>query len=197
MRAYSNLNSIRLSSCGSLQQYIIRFNNAFEESTRIGATLSYGLILFWFIEFIDSDEYRFWKESFKTKIQELTDEDLEEGNWIQRAQQELLDRNIDPTGASEGKPSAKRPRDDSVGEVNLTTKNTSNKRKRSKTNGVSAKSEESTGNKPSASNTPKCKVCDMNHATKDCYYTSKNPPIGWSGRPEIWRKIVETHQKQD
>ena len=46
MRAYSNLNSIRLSSCGSLQQYIIRFNNAFEESIRIGATLSYGLILF-------------------------------------------------------------------------------------------------------------------------------------------------------
>jgi gag-polypeptide of LTR copia-type len=46
MRAYSNLNSIRLSSCGSLQQYIIRFNNAFEELTRTGATLPYGLILF-------------------------------------------------------------------------------------------------------------------------------------------------------
>jgi len=59
MRAYSNLNSIRLSSCGSLQQYLIRFNNAFEELTRTGATLPYGLILFWFIEFIDSDEYRF------------------------------------------------------------------------------------------------------------------------------------------
>jgi hypothetical protein len=46
MRAYSNLNSIRLSSCGSLQQYLIRFNNAFEELTRTGATLPYGLILF-------------------------------------------------------------------------------------------------------------------------------------------------------
>ena len=127
MRAYSNLNSIRLSSCGSLQQYIIRFNNAFEESIRIGATLSYGLILFWFIEFLDNDEYRFWKESFKAKIRELSDENLEEGNWIRQAQQELLDRNIDPTGTGEGKSSAKRPHDeskDSVGEVNLTTKDT-------------------------------------------------------------------------
>src|SRR3979490_2908287 len=82
MRAYSNLNSIRLSSCGSLQQYIIRFNNVFEESTCTGATLPYGLILFWFIEFLDSDEYCFWKESFKAKIHELSDENLEEGNWI-------------------------------------------------------------------------------------------------------------------
>jgi hypothetical protein len=46
MRAYSNLNSIRMSSCGSLQQYIIRFNNALKELTRTGATLPYGLILF-------------------------------------------------------------------------------------------------------------------------------------------------------
>jgi hypothetical protein len=201
MRAYSNLNSIRLSSSGSLQQYLIRFNNAFEELTRTGATLPYGLILFWFIEFIDSDEYRFWKESFKAKIRELTDENLKDGNWIQQAQQELLDRNIDPTGASEGKSSAKRPRDDSVAEVNLTTKGTSKQKKRTKTNsdtkGVSVKSEESTGNKPSVSNTPKCKVCDMNHATKDCYYTSKNPPPGWSGRPEIWRKIIENQSKKD
>jgi hypothetical protein len=85
MRAYSNLNSIRLSSCGSLQQYLIRFNNAFEELTRTGATLPYGLILFWFIEFIDSNEYRFWKESFKAKIRELSDKNLEEGNWIRQA----------------------------------------------------------------------------------------------------------------
>jgi hypothetical protein len=203
MRAYSNLNSIRLSSCGSLQQYIIRFNNAYEELTRIGATLPYGLILFWFIEFIDSDDYRFWKESFKTKIRELSDENLEEGNWIRQAQQELLDRNIDPTGASEGKTSTKRPRDDkdSVGEVNLTTKGTSNKNKRSKTNsdskGVSAKSQESTGNSQSTSSTPKCKVCDGTHATKDCYYTSKNPPSWWSGKPEIWRRIIEKRPKQD
>jgi len=206
MRAYSNLNSIRLSSCGSLQQYITRFNNVFEEATRTGATLPYGLILFWFIEFIDSDEYRFWKESFKAKIRELSDKNLEEGNWIQQAQQELLDRNIDPTGAGEGKPSTKRLRDnkDNVGEVNLTTKGTRNNSKRNKrtksnsdSNRVSVKSEGSIGNKLSASNTPKCKVCDMNHATKDCYYTSKNPPSGWSGRPEIWRKIIETHQNKD
>jgi hypothetical protein len=80
MRAYFNLNSIRLSSCGSLQQYLIRFNNAFEELNRTGATLPYGLILFWFIKFIDSNEYCFWKESFKAKIHELSDENLEEGN---------------------------------------------------------------------------------------------------------------------
>jgi hypothetical protein len=208
MRAYSNLNSIRLSSCGSLQQYVIRFNNAFEESIRIGATLSYGLILFWFIEFLDNDEYRFWKESFKAKIRELSDENLEEGNWIRQAQQELLDRNIDPTGTGDGKSSMKRSRDESIGEVNLTTKDTtrsnskSNRNKRSKSansdsSGVSAKSQESTRNKQSASNTPKCKVCDGNHTTEDCYYTSKNPPSRWSGKPEIWRKIIETRAKQD
>jgi hypothetical protein len=206
MRAYSNLNSIRLSSCGSLQQYIIRFNNAFEELTRTGATLPYRLILFWFIEFIDSDEYQFWKESFKAKIRELSDENLEEGNWIRQAQQELLDRNIDPTG----KTSMKRSRDDkdSIGEVNLTTKNTtrsnskSNRNKRSKSansdsSGVSAKSQESIRNKQSASDTPKCKVCDGKHTTEDCYYTSKNSPSRWSGKPEIWRKIIETRSKQD
>ena len=97
MRAYSKLNYIHLSSSGSLQQYIIHFNNAFEELTCTGASLPYGLILFWFIEFIDDDEYHFWKESFKTKIRELSDENLEEGNWIRQAQQELLDRNINPT----------------------------------------------------------------------------------------------------
>ena len=91
MRAYSNLNYIRLSSCGSLQQYIIHFNNAFEELTCTGASLPYGLILFWFIEFINDDEYCFWKASFKTKIRELSDENLEEGNWIRQAQQELLE----------------------------------------------------------------------------------------------------------
>ena len=201
MRAYSNLNSIRLSSCGSLQQYIIRFNNAFEESIRIGATLSYGLILFWFIEFLDNDDYRFWKESFKAKIRELSDENLEEENWIRQAQQELLDRNIDPTG--EGKPSAKRPHDESVGEVNLTNKDTtrgnSKRNKRTKSSnsdskGVSTKSEESAENKPS---TKKCNVCEGPHATKDCYYTSKNPPYRWTGKPEIWRKIIETQAKQD
>jgi hypothetical protein len=212
MRAYSNLNSIRLSSCGSLQQYLIRFNNAFEELIRTGAALPYGLILFWFIEFIDSDEYRFWKESFKAKICKLSDENLKEGNWIQQAQQELLDRNIDPTGASEGKSSAKRPRDDSegkspakrlrddgVGEVNLTNKGTRNnpkwnKRTKSDTKGVSAKSEETAESK---SNTPKCKVCDGLHATKDCWYTSKNPPSRWTGKPEIWRKIIEKRPNQD
>jgi hypothetical protein len=72
----------------------------------------------------------------------------------------------------------KRPHDnkDSVREVNLTTKgttrNTLNKRKRSKTNSdskeVSAKSEETTRNKLSVSNTPKCKTCNGDHATKDC-----------------------------
>jgi hypothetical protein len=180
MRAYSNLNSIRLSSCGSLQQYLIRFNNAFEELTRTGATLPYGLILFWFIKFIDSDEYCFWKESFKTKIRELSDENLEEGNWIQQAQQELLDRNIDPTGASptsasKGKSSAKRLCDDSVADVNLTSKGTRsnlkrNKRIKSNTKGVSAKLEETAESKS------KCNVCDGPYATKDCYYTSKNPP---------------------
>jgi hypothetical protein len=199
MRAYSNLNSIRLSSCGSLQQYIIRFNNVFEESTRTGATLPYGLILFWFIEYINSDEYRFWKELFKAKIRELSDENLEEGNWIRQAQQELLDRNINPTG--EGKPSAKRPRNDSVGEVNLTSKGRNNskrnKQAKSDSKGVPVKSEESTGNKPSASSTPKCNVCDRPHATKDCYYTSKNPPSWWSGKPEIWHKIIEKRPKQD
>jgi hypothetical protein len=46
IRVFSNLNSLRLSSCGSLQQYIIRFNNAFEESIRVGAKLSYSLIVF-------------------------------------------------------------------------------------------------------------------------------------------------------
>src|SRR5436190_23179674 len=97
MRAYSNLNYIHLSSCGSLQQYIIWFNNAFSELTHTGASLPYVLILFWFIEFIDDDEYHIWKESFKTKIHELSDENLEEGNWIRQAQQELLDRNINPT----------------------------------------------------------------------------------------------------
>jgi hypothetical protein len=189
MRAYSNLNSIRLSSCGSLQQYLIRFNNAFEELTRTGATLPYGLILFWFIEFIDSDEYRFWKESFKAKIRELSDENLEEGNWIQQAQQELLDCSIDPAG--EGKPSAKRLCNDGVGEVNLTTskgttRNNSKQIKRAKTksdsSGVSVKSKESTRSKPSAS---KCNVCDGPHPTKDCYYTSKNPPSRWTSKPEI------------
>jgi hypothetical protein len=183
MRAYSNLNSIRLSSCRSLQQYLIRFNNAFEELTRTGATLPYGLILFWFIEFIDSDEYRFWKESFKTKIHELSDENLEEGNWIQQAQQELLDCNINPIGASptsasEGKSSAKHLRDDSVADVNLTNKGTRNnlkwnKRTKSDTNGVSAKAEESAKSKPS---TKKCNICEGPYATKDCYYTLKNPP---------------------
>jgi hypothetical protein len=200
MRAYSNLNSIRLSSCGSLQQYIICFNNVFEEATRTGATLPYGLILFWFIEFMDSDEYRFWKESFKAKIRELSDKNLEEGNWIRQAQQELLDRNIDPTGAGEGKSPAKRPRDDSVGEVNLTGKDTRskrNKRAKSDSKGVSAKSEESTGNKPSASSTQKCSVCDGNHASKDCYYTSENPPSWWTGKPEIWRKIIKKRPKLD
>jgi hypothetical protein len=83
----------------------------------------------------------------------------------------------------------------------LTTKGNSKQNKRAKTkadsNRVSVKSEESTGSKPSAL---KCKVYDGNHATKDCYYTSKNPPPRWSGKPEIWRKIIETHQthlKQD
>jgi hypothetical protein len=85
IRAYSNLNSIRLSSYGSLQQYITRFNNVYKESTRMGAVLPYKLILFWFIEYIDSDEYRFWKESFKAKIRELSDENLEKGNWIRQA----------------------------------------------------------------------------------------------------------------
>jgi hypothetical protein len=198
MRAYSNLNSIRLSSCGSLQQYIIRFNNAFEELIRTGATLPYGLILFWFIEFIDSDEYRFWKESFKAKIRELSDENLEERNWIRQAQQELLDRNIDPAG--EGKPSTKRSRDDSVGEVNLTSKDTRSKRNKqakSDSKGVSAKSEESTGNKPFVSSTKKCKVCGGNHLTEDCYYTLENPPSWWTSKPEIWRKIIEKRPKHD
>ena len=200
MRAYSNLNSIRLSSCGSLQQYIIRFNNVYEESTCTGATLPYGLILFWFIEFLDSDEYRFWKESFKAKIRELSDENLEEGNWIRQAQQELLDHSIDPT--SEGKSSTKRLCDNNIGEVNLTTKGTSNKNKwakfsNSNSKRVLAKSQESTGNKPSASSTQKCNVYDRTHATKDYYYTSKNPPTRQSGKPEIQRKIIETHSKQD
>jgi hypothetical protein len=108
---------------------------------------------------------------------------LEEGNWIRQAQQELLDRNIDPTGAGAGeaKPSTKRLRDDSVRKVNLTskgTRNNSKQNKRPKTSEVLVKSKESTRNKPSVSNTTKCKVCDRNHATKDCYYTSKNPPPG-------------------
>ena len=135
MRAYSNLNYIRLSSCGSLQQYIIHFNNALEELTRTGASLPYGLILFWFIEFIDDDEYHFSKESFKTKIRELSDGNLEEGNWIRQAQQELLDRNINPTVEGQNS-STKCPQDESIGEINLTdkssTRNNSNRNKRSK-----------------------------------------------------------------
>jgi hypothetical protein len=150
------------------------------------ATLLYSLILFWFIEFINNNEYRFWKESFKAKIRELSNKNLKEGNWIQQAQQELLDRNINPTSASasKGKPFTKRLRDNSVKEVNLTSKDTTknnskqNKRAKSNLNKVLVKSKESTRNKPFVSNTTKCKVCDKNYATKDCYYMSKNPPLG-------------------
>ena len=45
MRAYFNLNYIRLSSCGSLQQYIICFNNAFEELTCTGAVMNLARIV--------------------------------------------------------------------------------------------------------------------------------------------------------
>ena len=202
MRAYSNLKYIHLSSCGSLQQYIIHFNNAFEELTHTGASLPYGLILFWFIEFIDDDEYHFWKESFKTKIHELSDENLEEGNWIRQAQQELLDCNINPT--VEGKNSStKCPQDESIGEINLTdkgsTRKNSNWNKQSKSthsdtsSGLSKSQQGSTGTKPVS----KCKVCDGNHATENCFYTSKNPPSKWHGKPEIWQRIIETCSKQD
>ena len=192
MRAYSNLTSIRLSSCGSLQQYINRFNNAFEELIRTGATLPCRLILFWFIEFIDNEGYSFWKESFKAKIRELSDEDLEEGNWIRQAQQELLDCNIDPT--REGN-SLKRQCKDSIGEVNLTRNNLNrNKQSKSANSDSSRVSTKSTRNKLSVS---KCDICDGNHTTEKCYYTSKNPLSGWSGKPEIWQKIIETCSKQD
>jgi len=96
----------------------------------------------------------------------------------------------------------KRSHDDSVGEVNLTTsngtiRNNSKRNNRTKSNSnsnkVSAKSEE-TRSKPSAS---KCRVCDGKHATKDCHYTSKNPPAGWSGRPKTWRKIIKNQSKRD
>ena len=204
MRVYSNLNSICLSSCGSLQQYIIRFNNAHEELRHIGSTTDYGLIVFWFIEYLDDDEYRFWKESFKTKIQELSDKTLEDENWIRQAQQELLDRNIDPTG--EGKPSLKRQYEDSIGEVNMTAKSTSrtnpNRNKRSKStnsdsNSNSAKSQQAPTRNKSVSNTTKCKICDGNHPMEDCYYTAKNPPAWWSGKPEIWRRLIKTQSKQE
>jgi hypothetical protein len=194
MRTYSNLNSIRLSSCGSLQQYITRFNNLLEEATRTGANLSYGLLLFWFIEYLDNDEYRFWKESFKAKIRELSDESLKEGNWIRQAQQELLDRNINPTG--DGKSSSKRQRDhdDGIGEVNLINK-TNSKRSRSTNSDRSASSKSQQGTK-SGSNTPKCNTCDGNHPTENCYYTTKDPPSYWKGNPEVWRRIIEKQVKQ-
>ena len=109
---------------------------------------------------------------------------MEEGNWIRQAQQELLDCNIDPTGAgptsaSEGKSSAKRLCDDSVADVNLTNKGTRNNPKRNKqtksnTNRVLAKAKELAKSKPLS--TKKCNVCKGPYATKDCYYTSKNPP---------------------
>ena len=129
---------------------------------------------------------------FKVKIQELSNENLEEGNWIRQTQQELLDCNINPT--SEGKSSTKHLRDDSVGDVNLTTnsttRNNSKQNKQAKfsnsdSNKVTAKSEESTGNKPSASSTQKCNVCNRSYATKDCYYTLKNPPFWWNSKSEI------------
>jgi hypothetical protein len=190
MRAYHNLNSIRLSSCGSLQHYITRFNNLLEEITRTGANLSYGLILYWFIEYLDDNDYRFWKESFKAKIRELSDENLEEGNWIQQAQQELLDRNIDPTGNE--KPSQKRPRqhddDNEIGEINLTNKTNS------KSNSKRSKSGSSNSETKSVS---KCAICDGNHPTEKCFYTAKNPPSWWKGKPEIWQKVTEKRPKQD
>jgi hypothetical protein len=72
----------------------------------------------------------------------------------------------------------KRPHDnkDSVKEVNLTTKgitrNTLNKRKRSKTNSdskeVLAKSEETTRSKLSVLNTLKCKTYNRDYTTKNC-----------------------------
>ena len=192
MRAYLNLNSIRLSSCKSLQQYIICFNNAYEELTCIGATLPYRLILFQLIKFIDNDEYRFQKESFKTKIRELSDENLEQGNQIQQAQQELLDRNIDPI--REGN-SLKHQCEDSIGEVNLTRNNLNrNKQSKSANSDSSRVSTKSTRNKPSVS---KCDICDGNYTTEKCYYTSKNPLSGQSSKPEIQQKIIETYSKQD
>jgi hypothetical protein len=91
-----------------------------------------------------------------------------------------LDCSINPTAASEGKPSAKRLCNNSVREVNLTTKGTSKQNKQAKTksnsNGVLVKSKELVGNKPLASSTLKCKVYNRNHATKDYYYTLKNSP---------------------
>jgi hypothetical protein len=89
-----------------------------------------------------------------------------------------LDCNINPT--SKGKSPAKRLCNNSVREVNLTTKGTSKQNKQAKTksnsNGVLVKFEESAGNKPPALSTQKCKVYDGNYATKDYYYTLKNPP---------------------
>lgn len=71
----------------------------------------------------------------------------------------------------------------------MTTKGTSKRKKRTKTNsdlnGVLVKSEELTRNKPPASSTQKCDVCDGPYATKDYWYTSKNPPSQWSGKPKI------------
>jgi hypothetical protein len=68
----------------------------------------------------------------------------------------------------------------SVREVNLTSKGTRNNSKQIKqaktnadSNGVLVKSKELTRSKPFAL---KCKVCNRNYATKDCYYTLKNPP---------------------
>jgi hypothetical protein len=86
-----------------------------------------------------------------------------------------LDCNIDLTGPSEGKSSAKRLRDNSVRDVNLTSKGTRSNLKRikqtkSNAKGVLAKSKETAESKS------KCNVYDGPYATKDCYYTLKNPP---------------------
>ena len=68
----------------------------------------------------------------------------------------------------------------SVGDVNLTTKDISNKKKQSKTksdsNKVLAKFKELTRNKLLALNILKCKTYNGNYITKDCYYTLKNLP---------------------
>ena len=198
IRTYYNLNSICLLSYRSLQQYITRYNNLLEELIRTRANLLYRLLLFWFIEYLDNNDYRFWKESFKAKIRELSDESLEEGNWIQQAQQELLDRNIDPSG--DMKPLQKRLRqnddNDGIGEINWTNKpNGNSNQKRPRPGNPHSRASSRSHDTKSVSNIL-CNTCNGNHPTEKCYYTAKNPPVSWIGKPEIWRRLFETQSRQ-
>ena len=191
-RAYHNLNSICLLSCGSLQYYITQFNNLLEEITQTRANLSYRLILYWFIEYLDNSDYRFWKESFKAKIRELSNKNLEEGNQIWQAQQELLDQNIDPTRDRKPLQKHQRQNDDTndIREINQT--NRINLDSNSKSNSKHSKSGNSNSRVSSKSQDSKlvssvqCTTYNGNHLIEKCFYTTKNSLVLQVGKLEIW-----------